>query len=110
MYRHYYKGELVASSEKDRAKKLTVWEVFEEYADIRDDMEDLLMDFQGMMDEIETVMSDLADGLGELEERLDQCDRTFRRFKSGYKEEKEPGRIGTFEEMEHPFREGAPAL
>ena len=110
MYRHYYKGELVASSEMDRARKLAVWEVFEKYADIRDELEDLLMEFQNTVDEIGTAMSDLADGLGELEADLDQCDRTFRRFKPRYIEENGETEMVTVEGTTHPFDEESQVL
>lgn len=102
MYRHYYKGELVASSEMDRARKLTVWEVFETYADIRDDLEELLIDFQNTVEELGTAMIDLADGLGELETTLGQCDRTFQRFKLKYKDETELDRTVVGEEDKLP--------
>ena len=61
---------------------LTVWEVFEKYADIRDELEDILMSFDVMKDDIETALDDISDGLDQLTMNLKECDRVFRRFRA----------------------------
>ena len=63
-------------------RRPTVWEVFEKYADIRDELEETLMSFDLMKDEIETSLNDIADGLDQLSMDLAECDRTFKRFRA----------------------------
>jgi len=82
MYEHYYKGKLVAASEDLEEPKLSVWEVFEEYADVRDELEDLLDGFRSIREDIELAVYDLEGDLEDIEDHLSRCDRVFRRFKA----------------------------
>lgn len=82
MYEHYYKGQLVETSEEREEKDFSVWDVFEEYADIRDELEDLLDGFRSIQEDIELAIYDLEEGLEDVEDHLARCDRVFRRFKA----------------------------
>lgn len=75
-----------STRERDRSRSgkernLIIWEVFEEYADIRDALEDLIEDFYSIEEEVGTAIMDLSDELNEIRERLFRCDKTFRRYK-----------------------------
>ena len=61
--------------------RLTVWDVFNEYADVRDDLEDLLLSYECLQSEIGDAMDAIAEELEALHNRLAACDRIFRRFK-----------------------------
>ena len=89
MYRHYYKGKLVESSGDPYAKDLTVWEVLDKYADIRDELENLLNGFRDMQGEIEAAIYDLDGELEEVADHLRSCDRVFRRFRTIHHREEE---------------------
>ena len=82
MYGHYYKGNPVGTAEDLEGPKLTVWDIFEEYADVRDELEDLLDGFRSVREDIEAAVYDLEGGLEEIEDHLASCDRVFRRFKA----------------------------
>lgn len=62
-------------------KKLTVWDVLNEYGDIRDELEDTLTSFTFMKEELESAMEDIADELEAIERHLKMCDQVFRRYK-----------------------------
>ena len=71
---------------------LTIWDVFNEYADVRDDLEDILVSYECLQSEIGEAMDTISEELGDLHNRLAACDRIFRRFKktsSGQTEEME---------------------
>lgn len=89
MYEHYYKGKLVAAPGDREEPKLSVWDVFEEYADVRDELEDLLDGFRSVREDIELAVYDLEGGLEEVEDHLARCDRVFRRFKAKRRREEE---------------------
>lgn len=89
MYEHYYKGKLVASSQDREEGKFSVWDVFEEYADIRDELEDLLDGFRSVREDIELAVYDLEGDLEEVEGHLSRCDRVFRRFRTKRRYEEE---------------------
>ena len=61
--------------------RLSIWDVFDEYADVRDDLEDTIAVCQSMKDDLESSMEEISDQLNDIEERLHQCDLIFRRFK-----------------------------
>ena len=63
------------------ADGLTIWDVFNEYADVRDDLEDLLLSYECLQNEIGDAMDDIAEELEDLHNRLAACDRIFCRFK-----------------------------
>ena len=89
MYEHYYKGQLVETSEKRKEASFSVWDVFEAYADVRDELEDLLDGFRSIQEEIDLAVCDLESGLEDVEEHLVRCDRVFRRFKAKRQQEEE---------------------
>ena len=60
---------------------LTVWDVFNEYADVRDDLEDVLLSYECLQSEIGDAMDAIAEELEALHNRLAACDRIFRRYK-----------------------------
>ena len=60
---------------------LTIWDVFNEYADVRDDLEDLLLSYECLQSEIGDAMDAIAEELEALHNRLAACDRVFRRYK-----------------------------
>ena len=61
--------------------ELTVWDVFNEYADIRDELEDSIGSFNSVIEDIRAALVDLDDELDEIREHLNKCDKVFRRFK-----------------------------
>ena len=61
---------------------LTIWNVFNEYADVRDDLEDILLSYECLQREIGDTMDAIAEELGALHNRLAACDRIFRRYKT----------------------------
>ena len=60
---------------------LTIWDVFNEYADVRDDLEDVLLSYECLQSEIGDAMDAIAEELEALHNRLAACDRIFRRYK-----------------------------
>ena len=60
---------------------LTIWDVFNEYADVRDDLEDILLSYECLQNEIGDTMDAIAEELETLHNRLGACDRIFRRYK-----------------------------
>lgn len=63
-------------------KQLTVWDIFSEYADIRDDLEDTLTSFMDMKEELTNAMYDISDELEAIDRHLKMCDQVFRRYKT----------------------------
>ena len=63
------------------AKGLTIWDVFNEYADVRDDLEDILLSYECLQSEIGDAMDTISEELEALHNRLAVCDRIFRRYK-----------------------------
>ena len=62
-------------------KKRTVWDILNEYGDIRDELEDTLTSFRFMKEELESAMEDIADELDSIDRHVKMCDQVFRRFK-----------------------------
>ena len=60
---------------------LTIWNVFNEYADVRDDLEDILLSYECLQSEIGDAVDAIAEELEALHNRLAACDRIFRRYK-----------------------------
>ena len=60
---------------------LAIWDVFNEYADVRDDLEDVLLSYECLQSEIGDAMDAIAEELEALHNRLAACDRIFRRYK-----------------------------
>ena len=62
---------------------LSVWDVFNEYADVRDDLECLLDSYDILQDDIRIAMKDITDELDGIRQRLLRCDQIFKRYRSG---------------------------
>ena len=65
-----------------KESKLTVWEVLEKYADIRDELDNALSSFEMLKNEIEMTLEDISDELDQLTMDLSECDRVFKRFRA----------------------------
>ena len=59
-----------------------IWDLLNDYADIRDELEDTLMSFQMIYEEIGFAIQDISDELTALNEHLQSCDNRLMRFKS----------------------------
>lgn len=66
----------------NEALSLSVWDVFNEYADVREDLECLLDSYDTLQDDIRTAMDDITDELDEIRQRLLRCDQIFKRYRS----------------------------
>lgn len=62
-------------------KKPTLWEVLNEYADVRDELQDILESFSILIDDINLAMGDISEDLDRIYKHLSECDSTFRRYK-----------------------------
>ena len=62
-------------------KELTLWEVLDKYADIRDELEDVLYQCAELQDFIKMASEEIGDTLDHVQEELGRCDRVFRRYK-----------------------------
>lgn len=62
-------------------KEGSVWELLDEYADIRDELEETLQSFQLLHYEMSCTINDICEGIEELEEHLAKCSRRLTRFK-----------------------------
>ena len=64
------------------ASSLSVWDVFNEYADVREDLECLLDSYDILQDDIRIAMEDITEELDEIRQRLLRCDQIFKRYRS----------------------------
>lgn len=64
-------------------KNLTLWEVLDKYADVRDDLEDVLYQCAELEDFLEEAREEIHDELERIQNDLHLCDRVFRRYKVG---------------------------
>ena len=64
-----------------REKQMSLWEVLEKYADIRDELEDVLFQCAELQDFIDMAREEISDGLEQIQEELNNCDKVFRRYK-----------------------------
>ena len=60
----------------------SVWDMFEEYADVRDDLEYLLDSYDLLQEDIRIAMEDITDELDGLRQRLLRCDQIFERYQT----------------------------
>lgn len=58
----------------------TTWELLEDFADIRDELEDALQTFEIMAADIRFGMDDIRDELDALHAHLCKCSRNLNRF------------------------------
>ena len=66
----------------NEALSLSVWDVFNEYADAREDLECLLESYDTLQNDIRIAMDDITDELDEIRQRLLRCDQIFKRYRS----------------------------
>ena len=66
----------------NEASSLSIWDVFNEYADVREDLEYLLDSYDVLQDDIRIAMEDITDELDEIRQRLLRCDQIFKRYRS----------------------------
>lgn len=59
-----------------------IWGLLNDYADIRDELEEILLSFQVLHSEIEFAMQDITAELTALNEHLHACDSRLMRFKN----------------------------
>ena len=62
-------------------KDASIWELLDEYADIRDELEDTLQSFEILQFELASAMEDIQDELDHLKEHLSKCSSRLIRFK-----------------------------
>lgn len=62
-------------------KDATVWELLEDYADIRDELDDALQLFEILQFELTSALDDIQDELDNLNSHLEECSSRLRRFK-----------------------------
>jgi len=65
----------------EQKEKLSVWDVFNEYANVRDDLEDVLDSFEILQDDIQLALEDISEAITEITERLSECDTVFCRYR-----------------------------
>jgi len=65
-----------------KARQGELWELLNDYADIRDELEDALLSVQNLQEEIEFAMEDITEELAALNEHLHACDSRLMRFRN----------------------------
>ncbi len=65
-----------------QARHSEIWGLLNDYADIRDELEDALLSFQALHAEIEFAMQDITEELTALNEHLHACDSRLTRFRN----------------------------
>lgn len=68
--------------QKTQTRHDEIWELLNDYADIRDELGDTLLSFQVLHAEIEFAMQDITAELTALNERLHACDSRLIRFRN----------------------------
>ena len=68
--------------QKPQARHDEIWGLLNDYADIRDELEDALLSFQILHTEIEFAMQDITAELTALNEHLHACDSRLIRFRN----------------------------
>lgn len=58
-----------------------IWELLDEYADIRDELEDTLDSFRYLKADIEFALEDITDELNLLQEHLNTCSARLMQFR-----------------------------
>ncbi len=64
----------MSAEQKD---KLSVWDVFNEYADVRDELDDVLDSFEILQSDIQYALEDISEAITTITERLSECDKVF---------------------------------
>ena len=68
--------------QKAQTRHDEIWGLLNDYADIRDELEDALLSFQVLHSEIEFAMQDITAELAALNEHLHACDNRLIRFRN----------------------------
>lgn len=68
--------------QKTQTRHDEIWGLLNDYADIRDELEDALLSFQVLHAEIEFAMQDITAELTALNEHLHTCDSRLIRFRN----------------------------
>ena len=68
--------------QKTQTRHDEIWGLLNDYADIRDELEDALLSFQVLHSEIEFAMQDITAELAALNEHLHACDNRLIRFRN----------------------------
>lgn len=64
----------------DNTEKL--YELYEEFNNIRDELEDTITSFEVLQEDIRIALDDITGELEVIQEHLQKCSRMFRRFSS----------------------------
>ena len=59
----------------------SLWDVLDNYADVRDELDDVLQSFSMAQYELQCAMDDINGELEAIQGHLAECDRVFRRYK-----------------------------
>lgn len=78
-----------------------IFDLLEEYADIRDELEDTMQSFEILASDIGLAMDDIRDELETLQEHLDRCSNRLIRFRGASRYEQRTLNVP----CEHPFSE-----
>lgn len=78
----------------DRMRQSGVWDLLEEYMDIRDELEETLDSIELLQDDISAAMDGINEQLENLQEHMDTVSRKLRRFKTP--------RVNQYEVAENP--------
>ena len=76
------RGHRPADSFAERMRQSGIWDLLEEYMDIRDELEGTLDSFRWLQDEIRFAMEDISDELETLQSHIEKVSNQLRRFKS----------------------------
>lgn len=76
-----------------------IFDLLEEYADIRDELEDTMQSFEILGSDIGLALDDIRDELETLQEHLDRCSNSLIRFRRASKYEQRTLNVP----CEHPF-------
>ena len=66
----------------DHMRHAQIWDLLDQYADIRDHLEDLLYSMQMLQSQLISDLDDLSDDFDDLTEALSKCSKTLIRFKT----------------------------
>lgn len=76
------RGCRAADSFADRMRQSGVWDLLEEYMDIRDELEETLDSFRCLQDELQFAIEDISGELESLQLHMEKVSSQLKRFKS----------------------------
>lgn len=87
----------------DRMRHLQIWSLLDQYADIREHLEDILYSLQMLQSQLVSDLDDLSADFDDLTQELNNCSKSLIRFKTvpDLPDEDFPGKSGP--EVELPF-------